>query len=362
MNQREAWFWLNQLPGIGNEKIRKLLTIFEQPEHLLAATDRELSALTFLREQDRKNLLSIPQREESLRLYEDYIQRGICFVFPYEESYPRRLLQLYDFPFVLYYRGRLPEESRKAVAIVGSRNCSDYGRYMAGELGRRLGIAGVSVISGLAKGIDACAHQGALQGKGSTYAVLAGSAYSCYPKEHEGLYEEICKTGGVVSEFPPGTPTVPGLFPIRNRIISGLSDAVVIVEAARKSGSLITASQALEQNREVYAVPGRVGDPCSEGCNSLIAEGAAILNDFENFLNSLGISADHVNDSIVSEIGLASSEKMLYSLLLDFTPRSLESLIQESRLEVHQVYQNLMQLELKGLIKEKSKHFYVRIR
>ena len=362
MENRKLWFWLNNIEGIGNTKIRNLLEVFSNPEDVFAASAEVLKKIAALNEKDVANICNTERRKYIFDLFEKYIDKGIKFVFPCEENYPKRLLELYDKPGILYYRGNLPIEDRMSVAIVGSRRCTEYGKCVAGEIAGALAERGANIISGLALGIDSAAHRGALKVNGKTYGVLAGSAYKCYPPGNHKLYMDIINTGGAISEFSPDTPTVPGMFPLRNRIISGMSDVVIVVEAAEKSGSLITVSHALEQNRQVYAVPGRIGDGFSAGCNRLIAEGAGIIVSYETLLEELGFSIIEEKNSENENLCLAREEKMLYSLLLDFTPRSLDTIISLTGEEPKQVLRWLLGLELKGYIKEISKNFYIRIR
>ncbi len=203
-------------------------------------------------------------------------------------EYPQILNYYERMPDGLYLKGKFPDPSRKTVAIVGARNCSSYGRGQALQFARILAQEGVQIISGLAFGIDTYAHQGALQGGGKTFAVMGCGADVCYPKENYLLYEEILKNeGGILSEYEPGTPPLAWHFPIRNRIISALADIVLVIEARKKSGSLITAEYALEQGKSIYAVPGRIGDSCSSGCNALIAQGAGIAWGPEALLEEL---------------------------------------------------------------------------
>ena len=191
-----------------------------------------------------------------------------------EEGYPKTLLQLPDAPSRLYVLGELPAPMRPAIAIVGARNCSSYGKNMAYEYARILTQTGIQVISGLARGVDAAAHAGALAAGGKTYGVMGCGVDFCYPTSSRKLYHVMQQQGGILSEFAPGTPPLSYHFPLRNRIISGLSGAILVVEAKEKSGSLITADAALEQGRTVFALPGRAGDLLSEGCNRLIYQGA----------------------------------------------------------------------------------------
>lgn len=357
--KRKYWYWINNIEGIGNSKIRRLLSHYEEPEEVYRARERELIEFAGLSEKDVHNILSSEKRNNIMKKYYEDVEKGRTFVFPYEEDYPNNLRELYDRPNILYYKGNLPKNDRYSVAIVGSRRCSDYGRHVAMELSRKLSEHNVNVISGLAMGIDTEAHKGAVYSGGRTYAVLAGGVDRCYPAGNYNLYMDIIRNGGIISEYPEDTLTVPGMFPMRNRIISGLSDAVIIVEAGEKSGSLITAACALEQNRTVYAVPGRIGDPMGKGCNELIAQGAVVITDYNTVLQDMGLSCENTEKN---NIGLESNEKMLYSLLLDFTPRSLETIIRESGLDTEEVIKGLICLEMNGYIREKSKNFYVRIR
>lgn len=204
-----------------------------------------------------------------------------------DRGYPRRLLEIPQAPKQLYVRGRLPEEGVPSVAIIGARDCSYYGQEVAKRLGRLFGENGIQVISGMARGIDGIGQQAALQAGGSSFAVLGCGADICYPRQNQDLYDRLCKQGGVISEYEWGTPPRAGNFPPRNRIVSGLADAVIVVEARKKSGTLITVDMALEQGKEVYAVPGRLVDDLSSGCNYLIKNGAGILLDMEEFMEEL---------------------------------------------------------------------------
>lgn len=204
-----------------------------------------------------------------------------------DREYPRRLLEIPQAPKQLYVRGKLPEEGVPSVAVIGARDCSYYGQEVAKRLGKLFGENGIQVISGMARGIDGIGQQAALQAGGSSFAVLGCGADICYPRQNQDLYDRLCKQGGVISEYEWGTPPRAGYFPPRNRIVSGLADAVIVVEARKKSGTLITVDMALEQGKEVYAVPGRLVDDLSSGCNYLIKNGAGILLDMEEFMEEL---------------------------------------------------------------------------
>lgn len=191
-----------------------------------------------------------------------------------QKQYPRRLKDLPGMPERLYVSGELPRDELPSLAIVGARNCSAYGKNMAYEYARVLQKAGVQIISGMARGVDGAAHAGALADGGKSYAVLGCGVDICYPSSNRTIYEKMKLQGGIISEYEPGSDPLAWHFPMRNRLISGLADGVLVIEAKKKSGSLITADQALEQGKAVFALPGRVGDLLSEGCNRLIYQGA----------------------------------------------------------------------------------------
>lgn len=278
-----------------------------------------------------------------------------------EERYPQRLKSYDNMPKTLYVKGALPSEEDKTVAIVGARTCSRYGNCQAYTFAKELAGCGVQIISGMAKGIDGSAHRGAIDGGGKTFAIMGCGVDICYPKQNEVLYNSMAEgCGGIISEFPMGTPPYAGNFPRRNRIISAFADLVLVVEAKNRSGSLITAGFALEQGKTVYAVPGRVGDALSEGCNHLIADGAGIADCVESILAELEIVDTRKKDfSPKSKIRLASEEEMVYSGL-DLQPKNIEEIFHEVHLEPKRVTGILLKLELDGLIVEPEKNYYAR--
>lgn len=204
-----------------------------------------------------------------------------------EPGYPERLKNISGAPEELYVLGRLPEEDRLSVAVIGARDCSEYGKYVAREIGAVLGSNNISVVSGMARGIDGISQEAALNAGGNSFAVLGCGVDVCYPEANRQLYERLKISGGILSEYPPGSPALAWHFPPRNRIVSGLADVVAVIEARVKSGTLITVDMALEQGREVYAAPGRMTDRLSDGCNRLIKQGAGILLSPEEFLREL---------------------------------------------------------------------------
>ena len=280
-----------------------------------------------------------------------------------EEGYPKNLLQLPDAPSRLYVLGELPDPMRPAIAIVGARNCSSYGKNMAYEYARILTQRGIQVISGLARGVDAAAHAGALAAGGKTYGVMGCGVDFCYPTSSRKLYHVMQQQGGILSEFAPGTPPLSYHFPLRNRIISGLSGAILVVEAKEKSGSLITADAALEQGRTVFALPGRAGDLLSEGCNRLIYQGAIpawkpeiILEEMEWTGKKEIIQEDFTQEK---KIVLAREDDLVYSCL-DLNPKGVSQLQDETGLPSGSLLKSLYYLTAKDLAREVWQNYYIR--
>ncbi len=288
-----------------------------------------------------------------------------------DPEYPEVLHHYERMPSGLYLKGNLPDPDRKTVAVVGARNCSSYGRNAAFHFAEVLVREGVQIISGLAYGIDTWAHKGALKGGGRTFAVLGCGADVCYPKENYLLYEELLKNGGgILSEYEPGTPPLAWHFPIRNRIISGLADLVLVVEARKKSGSLITADYALEQGKSIFAVPGRVDDACSAGCNALIAQGAGIAWNPEVLLEELygsgwsekeaGKKAEERKEGGRRERNLTPEQKKVLSCLSG-TEQSMETISRESGVEIRSAASALTILCMEGFAVCRTPGYYCRM-
>ncbi|MGN0342600.1 MAG: DNA-processing protein DprA [Roseburia sp.] len=285
---------------------------------------------------------------------------GIHMMTIEQKSYPGRLKEIAVPPYALFYRGSMPDEDCLTIAVVGARKCSEYGRRIAMELGAAAARAGIQIISGMALGIDGAAHSGAMKEQGVTHGVLGCGVDICYPRQNRTLYEYMKLQGGLLSEYAPGTDPRPLFFPRRNRIISALSDVVVVVEAREKSGSLITADFALEQGKDIYAVPGRVSDPLSAGCNRLIAQGAGILCSVDEFLRELGVDFEtDRKKSVHNKMLLEKDAARVYSVL-DLQPRNMEYLIEKTGLEVDRLCDILIGLENVSMVKEVFKNYYIK--
>ena len=276
-------------------------------------------------------------------------------------EYPQKLNNYPKMPEILFAKGNLPDAKKPTAAIVGARACSPYGRIQAFRYAKILSSAGVQIISGMAYGIDAEAHKGALEGGTPTYAVLAGGVDICYPSGNRPLYARILReNGGILSEQPPGMRARNYFFPARNRIISGLADLVLIVEAREKSGSLITAQWALDQGKIVYAVPGPVNEALSMGCHKLIYDGAGIAYSPEILLRELGLNCENkVKSPEKNDLGLASDLKLVYSCLV-LRAKSTDFLIQKTGLPPEKIGSLLLELKLSGLVREIGRHYYIK--
>ncbi len=277
-----------------------------------------------------------------------------------DKEYPPQLLNIKSPPAKLYVRGELPAPDKPAVAIVGARNATPYGYKTALEFAEILAANGVQIISGFARGIDRAGHEGAIAGGGRTYAILGNGVDVCYPRENIDLLNQVVESGGFISEFPPGTQPRAQHFPSRNRIISALADIILVIEAREKSGSLITTDYGLEQGKDIYAVPGRLIDAVSSGCNQLIAQGAAIALSPFDILSDLNINVSNLRSfREKNKFLLAEDEETVYSCIR-LQPKSVEELLEETNMELPKLTGILIQLELKNIIKEIGRNYYIR--
>lgn len=361
MTKKEYWYWLCNINGIGNRKISHLLNFFHCPKEVYKATENQLK---FVQGLNQKDILAIQNSKKCIsNILHEYINMknaNISFVTIEDDIYPNRLKHIYDPPYGLYVKGKLPDDNRPSVAIIGARNCSNYGKEMAYYYGKELGKHGVQIISGMALGIDAYGQWGALE-MGETFAVLGCGVDICYPQNNIELYMRIQNQGGILSENGIGKKALPFHFPMRNRLISGLSDCIIVIEARKKSGSLITVDQALEQGKEVFALPGRVSDELSLGCNELIKNGANMLLNATEILEFLGISQKNnkIKDKKIKKI-LAKEEEIIYSCL-SLEPKHVDIIIEETKLSFSNVISILIQLELEGMVVQPIKNYYTRV-
>ncbi|MCM1105646.1 MAG: DNA-processing protein DprA [Blautia sp.] len=350
--------WFSNISGITPCKRQLILESCASAEELYGLSDAALRRLPGLEEADKERILESRRKWNLEGEWMKLKERGIGFVTIEEEAYPQRLRNIPKPPYCLYYLGNLPDSAKRSVAIVGARGRSAYGSQIARTLAKELARADVDVVSGMARGIDADGHMGVLDVSGRTYAVLGCGIDVCYPAGNRHLYEKIPVKGGILSEYPLGTAPRPMLFPQRNRIISGLCEYTVVIEARSRSGSLITADYALEQGREVYALPGRITDELSGGCNELIRQGAGVLVSVESFMEELSLNS--VQNCVQMDFRknlLEKDEQLVYSLF-DFAPLGIGSLVQNGPYGLLELIGILERLEQKGWIEETVPNYY----
>lgn len=352
MDTRHQWLSLALTPGLGPATLKKLVERFGSARQILAAGRKALEECPFLRKDslaclcDQKTSIGATADKE-LRLAEKAGATLLCWDDP---LFPPLLKEISDPPPILYVLGSPQLLSAQGIAMVGARAASSYGLQVAERLAMELARHDLVITSGLALGIDTAAHRGALAVGGKTIAVLGCGLDIVYPSQNKKIHEQIVSLGAVISESPFGTLPEGFRFPARNRIISGLSLGVVVVEAAHRSGTLITAHQALEQGRDVFAIPGRIDSPKSEGCHRLIQEGAKLVHSGADILEELSLAA-HANPSEPQPQAppLPPEEEKVFSLL-EVYPKNIEEIIQATQLPAHRITEILLHLELRGLV------------
>lgn len=368
--EKEFVFWLACIQGISSAKKRLLQETFGCAKTVFYIEETGRKACWFLTEKE-KEVLKEQQKEavldERRRVWEKAQKKGIMLTYWTDSAYPEKLSRIPQPPYALFGAGKdCFDFEGVTAAIVGAREASAYGRKMACEFGKELAKAGMKIISGMARGIDAGGLEGALEEGGGHCAVLGSGVDVCYPKDNLRLYRRLWEDGKILSEYPPGTPPLARNFPPRNRIISGLADVVLVMEARKKSGSLITADFALEQGKDVYALPGPVTSALSRGCHQLIRQGAGILISPEEFLCDLPYKLQKSlielsKNSSENEIMLESTEKLLYSVL-SLEPKNIQEIEDQLSLPRGEIMEGLLNLEMNGWIQEVSKNDYIRLK
>lgn len=354
-------YWFANIKGVTGRRKAEIRGCLSSAEELYYMEETALEELMPDEEErqkirDSKRMWNIDEEYERLK------RKRIHFLTQRDKEYPARLRSIPSPPYAIYVKGRLPKEDVLSVAIVGARECSQYGASMAKEFAGALAGEGVQVISGMARGIDGVSQRAALNAGGKSFAVLGCGVDICYPMENRKLYEELEMQGGILSEQPPGTQPLRQFFPARNRIISGLADVVLVMEAKERSGSLITADMALEQGKDVYALPGQVCSVLSSGCHRLIRQGAGILLSPKDLLEELGIfHKPKVEKLTENKISLETPENLVYSFL-GFEPKNLGQLLELTKLELPALINVLVDLEIKGYVREVSKNYYVKLK
>lgn len=353
MTSREAYLVLNMLDEVGPVRVRRLLEAFGRPENILEAGRADLMRVEGIGEEVARSITGWRQQVNLEAELERMEKAGVRVVIRDDPDYPRLLRQIYDPPLVLYVKGTLNERDAFSIAVVGSRRTSLYGQEMARKLAFQLARLGVTVVSGLARGIDTQAHKGALQAKGRTVAVIGSGMDVMYPAENKLLAEEIVHNGGaIVTEFPFGVQPDRQTFPMRNRIISGWSVGVVVVEASLQSGALITAGFAAEQGRQVFAVPGRADSPLSKGTNKLIKDGAKLTEDVEDILSEFEyLLPKPKEEKKEPSVPLSETERRILDAIGE-DEIVMDEIIARSGLTSNVVSATLLALEMKRLVRQ----------
>lgn len=356
MSDLVYWLALNSLPDIGPVNARRLVSAFGSPEKIFQMPTDELQKVEGIGENRSQCIIDFNQWDLVKKEIDLSAQKGIKLVTLHDTAYPEGLRNIHDAPVVLYIRGDLREADKYAVAMVGSRVSTNYGIQIAERMGHKLASSGLTVVSGMARGIDTAAHKGALKAGGRTLAVLGSGIDVPYPSSNRVLMRDIESSGAVISEFPLGTPPNRENFPRRNRIISALSFGVVVVEAARGSGSLITATYALDQGREVFAVPGNITSRNSRGTNDLIKKGAKLVESAEEVIEELrpqlkGVLREDIADREKRLPEMTDDEKVLYQYLCS-EPKHIDTITREKSLTTGKALSILLTLELKGVIRQ----------
>lgn len=373
LTEKECWFWLCSRPWLGVRSIDKLLGYFKTAKNIYYGRNTQYAKVQGLKEAVRKKLENPEEKDESQlkRVIRRLEILGGRFAGRIDEEYPEKLRHIYDAPAGLFYYGDLPDSKRPAIAIVGAREASGYGLASARYFARALSEMGIDVISGLARGIDGEAHRGVLQEKengeagkdinrGKTWGVLGCGLNICYPRENYGLFETMKFQGGILSEYGLDVKPEPWRFPMRNRIISGLSDGIFVIEARERSGALITAEMGLEQGKNVYALPGRFNDSLSHGCLRLIQSGAKLVFKPEDIAEDYDISGNCLgSEQGKRKLSLDNSEQLVYASL-SLSPKDVDTISAQCGLTLSETWKVLVNLELEGWIRPMGKNLYIR--
>ena len=364
MDELKYELWMMKL-DIGCVTKGRIADCLGGAQAVYEADKSTLMSSNMIDEDDVASIIADRNATDLDKLMEEFIPMGQSLITRSMSHFPDKLKEIGNAPYGLFCIGRLPDSWDKCVSIVGARRCSEYGRSVAMELGEMLAKRGYTVISGMALGIDNASHVGALRADGVSVAVLGCGVDKCYPRNNINTYVQLQERGAIISEHYPKTEPIAYNFPMRNRIISALSNQVVIIEAREKSGSLITADFALSQGRDVYALPGRINDALSGGCNRLIAQGAGIITSIEDFINTI---EDVRVDTLLprcnmnyQNLFLEKEDALVYSCL-DYYPKNIEDIISESNLDLMRALSCIMNLCEAGLAKEAFVNQYVKIK
>lgn len=359
------WYAWSKKENIGYRETANLILTYGSIEEIVRVSFEEIEALGFLSEAAKQDIAIKIDVDRERKEYEGLKEKGIHFLIQTDEQYPERFRKMYDPPWFIYYRGELPKDDLPSVAIIGARNCTNYGADIARKLAIELAKNQIQIISGLARGVDGCAHRGALDGDGKTYGVIGCGVDICYPRENYQLFHDMSLQGGIISEYPIGSKALPFHFPIRNRLIAALSDGILVVEAKEKSGTFITVDCGLEQGKDIYAIPGKATDLLSRGCNLLIQNGARLVLSTDDILEELSNHFPHLQkNGVGKQLGLPlhqdiSEQESIVLKYISYEPIHMERLLEETGLETTNLMEIIYSLQVKGLLEEVSSQYFV---
>jgi len=362
MNDLLPWLTLKHTPGVGNYSFKRLVGEFGSPDRVFGAPLEELTRIEGVSPRIAKAIRACKRTDSVRKDLELATEKNVTILTMADSVYPPPLLELPDPPPVIYVYGSL-EGCEKSIAVVGSRSATDYGLSIANDLSRHLALRGLCIVSGMAKGIDAEAHKGALAAGGRTIAVLGSGLARIYPAENEKLFYKIAKHGAVISEFPMMMRPDARNFPLRNRLICGMSLGTVVVEAAERSGALITARLAAEQGKEVFAVPGSIKSKKSKGAHSLLKQGAKLVEDADDVIEELphylmeGANRKEHKEASQVSLHLEPDEDIVFSALESY-PMHIDSIVRKTGMEAGKLSGILLQLELKGIVHQSPGKYF----
>ena len=361
MTQKEAFIALNMVPRLGPVNVRRLLQTLGSPDRVLTASRDELNAIDGLSQDIVDSIVSWESSVDLEREMHQVKEFGAAVLSLDDHEYPAQLREIHDPPTVLYVWGKLEPGDRHAIGVVGSRRTSHYGLECAKKLSYQIAHSGLTVVSGLARGIDTAAHQGALAAKGRTIAVLGAGLNHLYPAENQALAEKIAMSGALVTEFPMDTTPDRQTFPMRNRIISGWGLGLLVVEAGYNSGALISASQAAEQGRNLYAIPGPIDRPTSHGTNRLIQQGAKLVMSVEDILEDVQVLFPTPPALTQSKPPDLEGDLLRVYEAITSQETPIDEIIRRSRLGAGVATAALLQLEMRHLVKQLPGKYFVKL-
>lgn len=355
--------WLSRFMVHQGNKARSLISYFGSAEEIWRARTEKIRECPYISPKLADTLLANRDGAQLDEWIGELEEKEICFYSLYHPDYPALLKEIHNPPFGIYVKGTLPEDEIDKVGIIGARRCSQYGASVAYRMTKELGKTNVIVVSGMARGVDSMGHRGIMDGGGKTIAVLGSGVDVCYPAENRELMERIIENGCVLSEYPPQTPAVPYHFPYRNRIIAGLCKMIVVVEAGKRSGTLITADLALENGRDVFVVPGNVTSALSEGTNNLLKQGCPAITESGDILFELGISyKEGEKEKFRQKVAanLSPEEQEIYQLISETEPITAEEIGRKLECNIQDVQYMLSLLEISGHIQKLRQAGYIR--